>query len=239
MTTDRDPLGIEDDEVAPDGIRWAGEYLRSDRSWLLLGSTRDALSDNEERAKSAKRPNRRADPHPDYKNRPWNDWLNRAKAGTLASTEAAVEHVKRGGLVGLVPGVFMAWPSSMWTRATPRTWNAGILRLPRRTHAGAPTSSTLLPTSRSATRNGKPKAAQAKSGAATGTWSSGTPWLCGTHCGSWPRTGRRSTRSRCKFSPSTVVPRKQRWTTGARIRRTGLGRPQSNTSNHQGAPYHP
>ena len=105
MTTDRDPLGIEDDEVAPDGIRWAAEYLRSDRSWLLLGSIRDALSDNEERAKSAKRPNRRADPHPDYKNRPWNDWLNRAKAGTLASTEAAVEHVKRGGLVGLVPGV--------------------------------------------------------------------------------------------------------------------------------------
>ena len=39
MTTDRDPLGIEDDEVAPDGIRWASEYLRHDNSWLLLGST--------------------------------------------------------------------------------------------------------------------------------------------------------------------------------------------------------
>ena len=101
----RDSLGIEDDEVAPDGIRWAGEYLRSDNSWLLLGSTRDALSDDEERAKSAKRPNPKADPNPDYEHRPWGDWLKRAEAGTLASTEAAVGHVKLGGLVGVVPGV--------------------------------------------------------------------------------------------------------------------------------------
>ena len=105
MTTDRDPLGIEDDEVAPDGIRWAGEYLRHDNSWLLLGRIRDALSEDEERAKSAKRPNSRADPNPGYKRSPWADWLKRANAGTLASTDAAVEHVKRGGLVGLVPGV--------------------------------------------------------------------------------------------------------------------------------------
>ena len=98
-------MGIEDDEVAPDGIRWAGEYLRSDNSWLLLGRISDALSDDEERAKSAKQPNRKADPNPDYKHRPWADWLKRAKGGTLASTQAAVEHVKRGGLVGLVPGV--------------------------------------------------------------------------------------------------------------------------------------
>ena len=105
MTTDRDPLGIEDDEVAPDGIRWASEYLRHDNSWLLLGRIRDALSEDEERAKSAKRPNSRADPNPGYKRSPWADWLKRANAGTLASTDAAVEHVKCGGLVGLVPGV--------------------------------------------------------------------------------------------------------------------------------------
>ena len=103
--TARDPLGIEDDEVAPDGILWAGEYLSSDNSWLLLGRISDALSDDEERAKSAKQPNRKADPNPDYKHRPWADWLKRAKAGTLASTQAAVEHVECGGLVGLVPGV--------------------------------------------------------------------------------------------------------------------------------------
>ena len=64
--TERDPLGIEDDEVAREGIRWAGEYLRSDNSWLLLGRIRDALSTNEERARSAKRPNPKADPNPDY-----------------------------------------------------------------------------------------------------------------------------------------------------------------------------
>ena len=103
--TEHDPLGIEDDEVAPDGIRWAGEYLWSDNSWLLLGRIRDALSDDEERVKSSKRPNPKADRNPDYKRRPWADWLKRANAGTLASTDAAVEHVKRGGLVGLVPGV--------------------------------------------------------------------------------------------------------------------------------------
>ena len=105
MTTERDPLGIEDAEVAPEGIRWAAEYLWSDNSWLLLGRIRDALSDDEERARSAKRPNPKADPNPDYKDRPWTHWRKRAKAGTLASTDAAVEHVKRGGLVGLVPGV--------------------------------------------------------------------------------------------------------------------------------------
>ena len=103
--TERDPLGIEDDEVAREGIRWAGEYLRSDNSWLLLGRIRDALSTDEERARSAKRPDSKADPNPDYKHRPWAQWLKRAEAGTLASTEAAVAHVKRGGLVGLVPGV--------------------------------------------------------------------------------------------------------------------------------------
>ena len=103
--TERDPLGIEDDEVAREGIRWAGEYLRSDNSWLLLGRIRDALSTNEERARSAKRPDSKADPNPDYQSPPWADWLKRANEGTLASTDAAVDHTERGGLVGLVPGV--------------------------------------------------------------------------------------------------------------------------------------
>ena len=44
--------------------------LRSDNSWLLLGSIMDALSDDEERARSAKRPNPKADPNPDYQDRP-------------------------------------------------------------------------------------------------------------------------------------------------------------------------
>ena len=55
--------------------------------------------------RSAKRPNPKADPNPDYKHRPWTQWLKRAEAGTLASTAAAVGHVKLGGLVGVVPGV--------------------------------------------------------------------------------------------------------------------------------------
>ena len=85
--------------------RFPGKDQRRDDSWLRLGRISDALSDDEERAKSAKRPNPKADPNPDYKHRPWAQWLKRAEAGTLASTEAAVGHVKRGGLVGLVPGV--------------------------------------------------------------------------------------------------------------------------------------
>ena len=84
--------------------RFPGKDQRRDDSWLRLGRISDALSDDEERAKSAKRPNPKADPNPDYKHRPWAQWLKRAEAGTLASTAAAVGHVKRGGLVGVVPG---------------------------------------------------------------------------------------------------------------------------------------
>ena len=90
--------------MAADLIAEAGEYLDGD-PWLLLGTVQDALGKSGPRAeKQAKRPNPALDPNPPEAG-PWKQWLERAKRGELASTEAAADHVRKGGLVGIVPGV--------------------------------------------------------------------------------------------------------------------------------------